>query len=147
MAENTQMPEPDRQDTIFNEEEFLNTGYDKPVRQARNTLFVVAAIQFIFGLITMYPIEDVAVKWVTFSIVVFISGIFVGLALWTKKKPYTAILTGLIIYCLLLLVDLFYQPSSIIKGLIMKIIVIVYLVKGLSNAKETQQLQKAFGKE
>jgi hypothetical protein len=147
MAENTQMPEPDKQDTIFNEEEFLNTGYDKPVRQARNTLFVVAGIQFVFGLISIYSMEDdVAVKWVTFGVVVFISALFVGLALWTKKKPYTAILTGLIIYCLLLLIDLFYQPSSIIKGLIMKIIIIVYLVKGLSNAKETQQIQKAFGK-
>lgn len=147
MTENTQLPEPDKQDTIFNEEEFLNTGYDRPVRQARNTLFVVAGIQFIFGLITIYPIEDVAVKWTTFGIAVFISAIFVGLALWTKKKPYTAILSGLIIYCLLILIDVFYQPSSIIKGLIMKIIIIVYLVKGLSNAKETQQIQKAFGKE
>jgi hypothetical protein len=147
MAENTQMPEPDKQDTIFNEEEFLNTGYDKPVRQARNALFFIAGVQFIFGLVSMYLMEDVILKWTNFGIMIFISALFIVLALWTKKKPYTAIMTGLVIYCLLLLIDVFYQPSSIIKGVIMKVIVIIYLVKGLNNAKETQQIQKAFGKE
>jgi hypothetical protein len=45
MAENEELPGQEQQATIFNEEEFLNSGYDKHIRQARNTLFVVAGIQ------------------------------------------------------------------------------------------------------
>jgi hypothetical protein len=146
MAENEQMPEEDKQATIFNEEEFLNRGYDKNIRQARNTIFVVAAIQFIFGLISMFMVEEVAAKWITFGLAALIAAIFVALALWTKKKPYTAILSALIIYCLLIVMDVVDNPMSIFKGVIIKVLVIIYLARGLNNAKETQQMQKALGK-
>lgn len=147
MAENEQIPETDIQSTIFNEEEFLNSGYDKHIRQARNTIFVVAAIQFIFGLVSMFAMEEVTAKWVSFGIAAFTASIFVVLALWTKKKPYTAILVALVIYCLLIIVDVIFQPLSIFKGVIIKVLVIIYLAKGLNNAKEVHQTKNALGKQ
>jgi prepilin signal peptidase PulO-like enzyme (type II secretory pathway) len=146
MAENEQMPETDTQATIFDEDEFLNRGYDKHIRQARNTIFVVAAIQFIFALVSMFATEDVTAKWLTFGIATFIALIFVALALWTKKKPYTAILLALIIYCLLILIYAVSEPLSILKGIILRVIIIMYLARGLKNAKEAQEMQKALGK-
>jgi cytochrome bd-type quinol oxidase subunit 2 len=146
MAENEQMPETDTQSTIFDESEFLNRGYDKQIRQARNTIFVVAAIQFVVALVSMYMMEEIADKWLNFGLSAFIAAIFVALALWTKKKPYTAILLALIIYCLLILIYAISEPSSIAKGIILKVIIIVYLGRGLNNAKEAQQMQKALGK-
>jgi hypothetical protein len=146
MAENEQMPETDTQATIFDENEFLNRGYDKHIRQARNTIFVVAAIQFIFAVVSMYMVETVADKWLNFGLSAFIAAIFVALALWTKKKPYTAILIALIIYCLLILIYAISEPLSILKGIILRVIIIMYLARGLKNAKEAQEMQKALGK-
>jgi hypothetical protein len=106
----------------------------------------VAAIQFVVALVSMYMMEEIADKWLNFGLSAFIAAIFVALALWTKKKPYTAILLALIIYCLLILIYAISEPSSIAKGIILKVIIIVYLGRGLNNAKEAQQMQKALGK-
>ncbi len=78
---------------------------------------------------------------------VFFSSIFTGLAFWTKKKPFAALLTGLIIYAALLVGSGILEPASIFQGFILKGIIIVLLIIGLRNAKESQDLMKAFGKD
>ena len=81
------------------------------------------------------------------GIIIFVALVFAGLAFWTKKKPYAALLTALIIYGSLLLGDAILDPSTIYKGIILKIAIIVSLISGLRNAKEAEDLKKAFGKE
>ena len=63
-------------------------------------------------------LDDNPAKLFAAGFVVLIAAVFVALAFWTKKKPYTAILTALIIM----------------------------LVLGLRNAKESQHLMEAYGK-
>ncbi len=145
MAENEELPDQEQQATIFNEEELLNSGYDKHIRRARNVLFVVAGIQFFFMLVSLLITQE-SIDLFSIGIVVFTTSLFIGLGLWTRKKPFTAILIGLIFYCLLVLVDLVFEPVSVFRGLIFKIIVIVYLAKGLTDARQAQQTRQALGK-
>ena len=41
-------------ETIFNEDEFSLEGYDKNIRQARNTLFFLACLQLLLGVFTIF---------------------------------------------------------------------------------------------
>lgn len=134
------------QETIFDESELLGSDYDTHVRRARNTIFVVAAVQLLFGLIMGFSGPDES-RWVTIGIMVIISGIFAALGFWANKKPYHAILIALILFSGLILLDAIFDPASIVRGIIFKIFIIVYLIMGLNNARETLRLKQALGKE
>lgn len=137
---------PPQQDTIFDEAELLGDGYDKHVRRARNTIFVVAAVQFIFGLVLGFSGPEES-KWISIGIMTIVAGIFAALGFWANKKPYHAILIALIFFCGLILLDAIYDPASIVRGIILKVFIVVYLIMGLNNARETLRLKRALGKE
>ncbi|MDR3716157.1 MAG: hypothetical protein P4L51_25420 [Puia sp.] len=108
-------------------------------------LFIVAGIQLL-GLFGIKAAEGPE-RTLTVGIVVFIALVFAGLGLWTKKKPYAAILTALIFYGALLILDAVFEPASLFSGLLLKIGIIVALISGLRNAKEGEDLKKTFGQD
>ncbi len=112
-------------------------GYDKPVRNARILLFVMAGLQLL-AIFLMPPMDDLQ-KYITIGIYVLFAGVFAALALWTKRKPYTAIITALIIYTALILLAAYIQPSSFFQGWLLKAVVYVLLIVGLRNAKDVQE--------
>ncbi len=130
--------------SIFNESDFSMEGYDKHIRNARILLFVVAGMTLI-SLWSLAPFDNLASQ-VGAGVVVLIAGVFVLLAFWTKKKPYTAILTALIFYILLVVLSAIVQPASLFQGWIFKIALIVLLILGLRNGKQSQDMMEAFGK-
>lgn len=146
--ENDNVPEikaENNSETIFNEHEFSMEGYDKHIRQARNALFIAAGILLLNALLlfSKYPV-DIEIMWLDYLMwIVYITG-FIALALWTKKKPYYAIIGGLILMGIFILVNAIIEPSTIIGGIIFKIAVIAFLIKGLGDAKEAQQMKEQF---
>ena len=135
----------DNTKTIFSEEEFSMEGYDKHIRQARNALFIAAGILLLNAIIlfAQYP-ADIEVMWLDYLLWVIYIGGFIGLAFWTKKKPYYAIMGGLVLMGLFILINAIIDPATIVAGIIFKIAVIVFLFKGLANAKEAQQMKEQF---
>jgi hypothetical protein len=138
-------PTPNPEETIFPESEFSMEGYDKHIRNARIMLFVLAGL-FLFSLAGLLPFDDNPVKIVLAGIIVLFAAAYVALAFWTKKKPYTAILTALILFISLEVLSFLLQPASLFQGWILKIIVILLLILGLRNARESQQMMDTFGK-
>lgn len=132
------------QETIFSKEEFSMEGYDKNIRNARTALFVVSAIQLIAAIITGST-QGGDVGLFSFIFMAAVAVVFFLLALWSKKKPYTAILVALILYVGLLVVDAMFDPETIFKGLVMKVIIIVYLARSINDAREAQNAMKHFG--
>ena len=133
------------QETIFNEQEFSMEGYDKHIRQARNALFIAAAIMLLNAIILFsnYPF-DLEIMWLDYLIwTVYIVG-FIALALWTKKKPYYAIIGGLVLMGVFILINAIIEPTTIFGGIVFKIAVIVFLIKGLGDAKEAQHMKDQF---
>ncbi len=146
--ENDNQPEisPEKNtETIFNEQEFSMQGYDKHIRQARNALFTAAGILLFNALLlfSKYP-ADLEIMWLDYLIWTVYIGGFVALAFWTKKKPYYAIIGGLVLMGVFILVNAIIDPSTIIGGIIFKIAVIIFLIKGLGDAKEAQQIREQF---
>jgi hypothetical protein len=120
-------------------------GYDKHIRRARITLLIVAGWMLVH-LYTIWPIDN-AESYISAVFLVLVSGAFVALAFWTKKKPYTALLLAMVLFIALIVLDAVVDLHTIYQGWIWKIAIIVSLVLGLQNAREAQQLLRAFGKD
>jgi hypothetical protein len=69
-----------------------------------------------------------------------IPGLFIPMALWSRKSPYQALLTATIIYILIILTDAVAEPSSMLHGLLLKVIIIGVLVKGVRAGKDSKRL-------
>lgn len=89
--------------------------------------------------------------WLSFGISAVVALIFLGLGFWADKNPYPAILTALILYLALNLLSIAgtmmsSEPAvSAFRGIIVKIIIVVYLIKGLNNAAEARRIKNALG--
>ena len=141
--ENNKIPEEtgqNKNESIFSEEDFANQGYDKHIKQARNAIFAVAILITISVLFLVFNNSDYnEYIWLDVLIYgVFVAG-FVFLGLWTKKKPYYAIVGALILYAMFIALNAALDITTLYKGIILKIIVIVLLVKGINDAKEAQE--------
>ncbi|WP_153795992.1 hypothetical protein [Foetidibacter luteolus] len=128
---------PQPQEDNHLEEVLSMEGYDKPVRNARIILYVIAGLNLtqLFVLKNYTSLDNV----LTIIVVLLFSGIFVALAFWTKRKSYNAIMTALIVYTTIILIGAINDPASIFQGLILKIVVYVLLIVALKNAKEVQR--------
>jgi len=133
-------------ESIFSGEEFSLQGYDKHIRQARNAIFTAAIILLINLVVLGFTVsDDYQYFWIDMIIWgLFILG-FVGLGLWTKKKPYYAIIGALILYSAFIILNAVLDISTLWKGIILKIVIIVLLVKGLSDAKNAQEMKEQIG--
>lgn len=144
--ENNNLPEKNT-DTIFTEEEFSMRGYDKHIRQARNAIFIAAGVLllnvFILAATVPYSYEYLWLDFVIWGS--FIAG-FIVLGIWTKKKPYYAILGALILYAAFIILNAAIDITTLSKGIILKIVIIVLLVKGINDAREAQRMQEQIGK-
>jgi len=148
--ENGNLPEetPEKNtETIFSGEEFSTRGYDKHIRQARNAIFIAAGILALNVIILAASVPDYyEYIWIDFLVWgIFIAG-FIALGLWTKKKPYSAIIGALILYALFIILNAVIDINSIYKGILFKIMIIVFLVKGINDAREAQRMQDEIGK-
>jgi hypothetical protein len=71
-----------------------------------------------------------------------LAAIYLGLALWSKKQAVAAILSGLILFSVIQVVNMIVDPSTIVKGIIVKVAVIIYLIKGVQSAFDAQKIKK-----
>ena len=148
--ENTKLPEQtpeNNTETIFTEEEFSMRGYDKHIRQARNAIFVTAGV-LVLNLIILAATAPDYYEYLWLDIAIwgaFVAG-FIVLGFWTKKKPYSAIIGALILYAMFIILNAAVDITTLYKGIIFKVIIIVFLFKGINDAKEAQQMKNQIGK-
>jgi prepilin signal peptidase PulO-like enzyme (type II secretory pathway) len=134
--------------TIFSGDEFSVQQYDKHIRQARNAIFAVA-ILLTLSVALMVATSPGSYEYLWFDLLLWGAFIvvFVVLGFWTKKKPFYAIVSALVLYGFFIALNAYLDPATIIKGILVKIIIIVFLVKGLRDAKEAQKMKDEFNVE
>ena len=117
-------------------------GYESGIKKARTALFVTAALLLIGEVIS---VSMSGLEWtpLLIGIVAIEVGIFIALGFWTKTKPYSAIIIGLIVFILYWILTIVVNgPEAAIKGIIVKIIIIVYLVQAIKPAKAWEDTKK-----
>jgi hypothetical protein len=122
----------------FNVEKMYEEAYVKAINKARNILYILAAINLAFGLIVGLLNDDIA----TIIGGVLAAGIYFSLGLWSKKKPFPAIVTGLIVYITFIVIGALINPMSIFAGLIWKVLIISGFVYGYKGAKEAEHIKE-----
>ncbi len=107
-------------------------------------MFATAALLLI-GEIIAATSSGVGFPPVLIAVIVAEVGIFIGLAFWTKTKPYSAIITGLILFILMWIATIFINEDggqSIYRGIVVKALIIYFLVSAIKPAKAWQDLKK-----
>lgn len=116
--------------------------HESGIRNARNALYVTAVLVFIGELLGV-ALGGGELTPLLIGIALVEGGIFAALAYWTRKKPFSAIITGLILFVLLWVANIILaEGASKANGLIFRIIIIVYLVQAIKPAKAWEDLQK-----
>lgn len=110
------------------------------VNKARIALFIIGGLYILVGFLEGYVIAGHnlifgVIDWV-------ISGIFIGLGIWSYKEPSKALITGLIVYIALMLLLAVAEPISIFRGIIWKALIIYYLIHGIKTAREDEKKKK-----
>ena len=127
-------------DSIFNNLVDL-APYEKSLKNARIWLYVIAGLQFAVGIFEYFTIDDNIVAAIAFGIDAFVALGFLALALWSKKKPLVAFSIALGFYGVVLIAFTILDPSNFFKGIIIKILVIVALVKAIKDAKQYEEVK------
>lgn len=119
---------------VSSRKRFLSDAQDK-IKSSRYMMFGLAALFLIVGLIAGLAGDDME----TMIINIFCCIVYLILAAWCSKNPFGATLTALIIYATLVTVSAFVDPTSLVRGILLKIIIVMALVKGIRSAQEAQK--------
>jgi hypothetical protein len=106
------------------------------INQARNIIFIAAGLTLVIGLIAGFGTDE-GFEVMIVSIVLCL--IYLILAAWCNSNPFGAILTALILYVTIQLINAFFDPTTLFQGIILKIIFIAGFVKGIRSAQEAQR--------
>ncbi|AUC14886.1 hypothetical protein BTO06_06935 [Tenacibaculum sp. SZ-18] len=104
------------------------------ISSARNTLFVLAGMMVLFGIINHGNSNSV----LDLGINLFFAFMYVVLGFWSEQKALIALLIGLFLYVTLIVINAIIDPVTLVKGIIWKVIIISYLGKGIYSALETK---------
>lgn len=122
-------------------------GYELAVKKARNALYWTAGLIVFWEMVYMFR----AFNTIDPAITIFalaVGAIFVGLALWTKKKPYTALVSGIVAFIAYILLAVLANgytdgaegvAKALVSGIIVKVIIFVNLIRPLKDAKALQE--------
>ena len=132
------------QETIFSDI-VDTTPYEKNLKKARIYLYIIAALQIGVGIYQYSTADDPELALILGGIPAAIGVLFLGFAIWSYKQPVIAFMTALITFVVVHLATMILDPTAIYKGIILKILVIVALVKGFKDAREVQKLRESVG--
>ncbi len=68
---------------------------------------------------------------------------FVGLWFWAKTKPLPAILTAFLLFLTVVGIGAAFAPETLVKGIIVKVLILAFLGKGLQAAYEYKKLKES----
>ena len=113
----------------------------KTLNKGRYALIVIGALYILIGILEGFIVSG---NQLLFGIIDWIiAAIFIGLGVWSFYKPYVALISGLIFYLSLNLLFAIVDPMTIIKGIILKIIIISYLIYSIKVAKNERSASQS----
>jgi hypothetical protein len=113
----------------------------KTLNKGRYALIVIGALYILMGILEGFI---VAGSQLLFGIIDWvIAAVFIGLGVWSFYKPYVALISGLIFYLSLNLLFAVVDPMTIIKGIVLKIIIISYLIYSIKVAKNERSANES----
>jgi hypothetical protein len=139
-----------QESTIFDESDIIIEANKKNMRNARSYLYVIGAIQICVGFYTMYQLQNLGFAMdymlLGFTIDASIGLALIGCAIWSYWKPYWAFITALVCMAVFVAIASYIDISNLYKGIILKVLAVVALLKAMKDAKEEIRLKEQYGK-
>jgi hypothetical protein len=126
---------------VSSRKRFLSDANDK-IKSAKYTIYILAGLFFVFGLIAGVVNDDIP----TLVVNLFICLLYLIFAAWSTKNPFGAILTAFIVYATVQVANAFLDPATLASGFIIKIFIIAAFIKGIRSAQEAQGYLKELEK-
>jgi hypothetical protein len=124
----------------------LRDAHDAALRRARRWILGVGITMFLFDQISLQivngqylTVEDRLLMLVIDGLLL---GFFVAMYIVAKTRPLGACIAALCVFWGLNLVVAIWDPSSLISGIIVKILFTVALIRGIKSASRASSLQK-----
>lgn len=102
--------------------------YRKSIKNAKNALIFIGAIEILVAFFYYFKYNQ---EMMFLAIDGLIGAVFIGLYFLSKQYLKESLIAGLIIYLSFHLIIAALDPTSIIKGIIIKIIIITTLIAGI----------------
>jgi hypothetical protein len=112
------------------------------IRKATNSLYVVAGVFVVYAIVLYYVSPDTNSSLDLLLTNFALGIIFLLLGWWSTRKPVAALISGLSLFVALQVLNMIIDPTTIIKGIILKVFVIIYLIRGLQAALEAGRNSK-----
>jgi hypothetical protein len=118
-------------------------GLDKLAKQARAVLVVLAVVQLVGGVMSYVAgaIPDVT----SLALTLAPGLVFAALAVWASKDPLPAVLVGAGIWVVLIGAAAAVDPTTLFAGLILKAVVVVLFITGISTGMTYNRLRHTIG--
>lgn len=139
------MSEDQKDDSLLNEVHVMTREDRKHIGNAKVALYVVCGLHVLGAIIASFRgTEDQVVNiWIE---TVIIAGAFLVLSMLAEKWTFQALLIGLIVYVLYQGFYMFIEPANIYRGLILKIVIVIYLARGLIYAYDVEKARRELKK-
>ncbi|SDD20701.1 hypothetical protein [Pedobacter soli] len=113
----------------------------RSVDSACNSLYWIAGF---IGLSTIFIFFTAAAEdqFALLIMNVILVGAFLGFGVLSRSKPTTAMISGLSLYVIIQILNLIADPATIFKGIIFKVGIIIYLIKGIKSVMEADKIKK-----
>lgn len=119
----------------INGHKYLMIEAQKELKKPKIIILVLAGFMLVFGFYQGFAKDD----FPTMIVNLCLSLLYLILAAWANKNPFGAILTALIVYITVNVVNAFVEPITLFQGIILKIIFIGAFIKGIRSAKDAQE--------
>ncbi|MFW0715481.1 hypothetical protein [Pedobacter sp. N23S346] len=127
---------------IRNNQEIDLAELDRQVKSARNSLYWIGGVIGLWTLIGFFTSENADDAFSLLIINIILVGGFCALGVWSKTKPAAALISGLSLYIIIQVLNAIVSPMTIFSGIIFKIIIIGYLIKGIKAVLESEKIKK-----
>ncbi|AYL95979.1 zinc ribbon domain-containing protein [Mucilaginibacter celer] len=116
--------------------------YNKSLRQATNTLYYLSGI-FVFAALIYFGLhkDDPDVVAVVITNIIM-AAIFLVLGSYSKRKPLACLVSGLSLYVIVQVLNAVVSPTSLLQGILVKIIIIGYMIRGIKSAMDVEKIRK-----
>ena len=140
MKDNKKIAEDSIVDFIDDEEYYETRRNKQQIENATWAMYIFAAISsisYIFYLL----MNTESVDWVNFILNIALIAVYFCLGAYSSQKPYTAFIALFCVFGFVFLLDIMASQFSL-RGIILKIILVVYISMRLEAAKKVQDYEK-----
>jgi len=115
----------------------------KRIKQSTYILYGVAALAALYGIMQYASTNEQERVWVLI-INLGLSATYIGLGFLSRNKPRAALIIGFSVFILINLLNLLTEPTTLTRGLMIKVVIALALVKGMKAVIEAQKIRKEF---